>query len=107
MRTPGRHGGVERFSLGFVERHVHALACTSERIHDHIAIWLPRAQHFVPPIPGKERNQAIHVFALEHVAVHFTGHVGQMKLGQGAVAIEGDVFGFEVDHVHGPVVKIN
>ena len=99
MRPPARHGHIELFGLSFDEVHAGAFACAAHGVDDDVAEGLPGAEHFVATIGGEQLDEVFQRVAVEAVAVDFPRQVGHAEVDEGAVAIEGDEFRLEVDHV--------
>ncbi|CAG9225489.1 hypothetical protein PSP6_50023 [Paraburkholderia tropica] len=107
VRAPRGHRVVNLQRGCFLERHARALAGTANRIHHHVAIRLPCAEHLVQTIAAEELHELVHLGGIELVAVELARGLAHLEVGQRAVAVEGDVLRLEIDHGLHPVVVAN
>jgi hypothetical protein len=89
---------IEKLGLGFVERHTDPCAGAANRVDDHVAIRLPCAQHLVEPVGGERAHEGLHRRRRQPVRIDFARRLGHPEMGQRAVAVEGDVLRFKLDH---------
>lgn len=97
VRPPGGDGGVEGLGLGGVVGDTGALAGAAQRVEDDVAVGLVGAEDLVDAVAGEEVHEALEGVAGQAVGVDLAGHARHVEVGQRAVAVEGDVFGLEVD----------
>ena len=73
-----------------------------ERIHQHITIGLPCAQHLIEAVGREIAHEVVHLLRCNAIGEHVARHLAHAETGQRSVAIEGDVFWLEQSHLGFP-----
>lgn len=105
MRTPGRNALIDRFRILVPEGDAVQPAGAFERIVDDVCIRLPVAENLVQPVRGEVPDELLHAQLVELAAVEIARGFRHLEIGQGAVAVEGDVFRPEKSHVRSSSVE--
>ncbi|MNC41650.1 hypothetical protein D3C75_904250 [compost metagenome] len=101
MRAPGRYGVVVELSFAAVFD-TPALAQARHGGIENFIIWPPVTHHLIQAISGEILDELVHLLGTDAIGEQLAGQRAHLEVGQGAVAVEGDVLGAHEAHRDSP-----